>query len=122
VPDTTLRATAAQMRILMILALASAGLTVIFVCIGTASPNAFIGAALAGVVAVVFVPVWLVYLSAFVRLDERGITTRLIQTRSCDWKDVESIHVHWVHTNRGATSYTVRVKPRRAPEFRLVSR
>jgi hypothetical protein len=118
VPDTTLRATPRQLRILMIAALVSTGLTVLFGCLGPGRPTAVAFAVVTGVIALVLAPIWLVYLAAFVRLDERGITSRLFVTRSCDWKDVESIRVRAI-ASRAGTMHTVRLTPRRAAEFVL---
>jgi len=119
VPDTTLRATPAQMRILMIAALVSTGVAVIVGCAGRSNSTAVACAAVAGLFAVVFLPVWLVYLAAYVRLDELGVTSRVFRRYSCEWGDVSNIRVRESVTSRGGRLYTVRVQPRTGQEFAL---
>ena len=118
-PDTTLRATTAQMRNLLIAALGSTGVLLILGCVGRSSSIAVAFIIVAAVSAMVFLPMWLIYLAAYVRLDDFGITTRLFRRHSCNWRDVAAIRIRETVSPSSGRSYTVRVQPRRGPEFAL---
>jgi len=119
VPDTTLRATGAQMRNLMIAALASTGAALLLGCFGWSRPIAAVFAVIAAFIAVIVVPIWLFYLAAYVRLDDFGVTSRLFRRYSCEWRDIDTIRIRESVPPRGGHSFTVRVRPKDGPEFAL---